>query len=129
LTPQVWTLVPEWPKPLTSLNDRLHWAVVKKATLRCKEWAMNAATEALIPPLEHCIVEMYWTVPDQRVRDAENSMLDFKAICDGLKDAGIVPDDVPKYMTKLMPVIEYVKGQKGVRVVVTGTPKPVVDTL
>lgn len=124
-----WTLVAPWPKPLTSLNDRLHWAVVKKATLRCRDWAMDTATAELIPPLEHCIVEMIWTVPDKRVRDEENSMLDFKAICDGLVNAGIVPDDVPKYMTKLMPVIEYVKGAKGVRVNITGDPVPVVDTL
>lgn len=124
---RTWTLVADWPKPRTSLNDRLFWAVVKKETLICKEWAMNAATAALIPRLEHCIVEMVWTVPDRRVRDAENPMLDFKAICDGLKDAGIVPDDVPKYMTKLMPRIEYVKGEKRVEIVITGT--PVVDTL
>lgn len=119
---QTWTLVPEWTKPLTSLNDRLHWAVVKKSTLRCKNFAMDAATAALIPPLEHCIVEMVWTVPNQRVRDEENSMLDFKAICDGLVDAGIVPDDIPKWMTKLMPRIQYVKGESKVEVIVTGTP-------
>lgn len=127
---ETWTLTPEWPKPLTSLNDRLHWAVVKKATLRCKEFAMNSATAALIPPLEHCIVEMVWTVPDRIHRDEENPMLDFKAICDGLVNAGVVPDDIPKYMTKLMPRIEYVKGEKRVEVIITGTPvDPERDTL
>jgi len=126
---QTWTLVPEWDHPLDSMNARPHWAVRAKSTARTREWAMNAATEALIPPLEHGIVEMVWTVPTKTRRDEENPMYDYKAICDGLVDAGVLPDDIPKYMTKLMPVIEYIKGQKGVRVVVTGTPAPVVDTL
>jgi hypothetical protein len=31
-----------------------------------------------------------------------------KALCDGLVDAEVVPDDVPEYMQKLMPAIRYV---------------------
>lgn len=119
---QTWTLVPEWPKPLQSMNDRPHWAVKAKAIARCREWAMNAATAALIPPLQHCIVEMVWTVPDRKRRDEENPMYDFKAICDGLVDAGVTPDDIPKWMTKLMPRIEYVKGEARVEVIITGDP-------
>lgn len=122
-----WILVPEWTKPLQSMNDRLHWAAARKLTDRCKEWAMNAATEALIPPLQHCVVEMVWTVPDLKRRDAENPMPDFKAICDGLVNAGVVPDDIPKWMTKLMPRIEYVKGMSRVTIIITGDPVPVLD--
>ena len=40
---------------------------------------------------------------DRKRRDEENPMYDFKSYCDGLVDAGVVPDDIPKYMTKLMP--------------------------
>lgn len=83
---------------------------------------MNAATAALIPPLVHCIVEMIWTVPDRKRRDEENPVATLKPVCDGLVDAGIVPDDVPLYMTKPMPRIEYVKGRKGVLFIVTGEP-------
>jgi hypothetical protein len=39
-----------------------------------------------------------------------------------LVDAGVTPDDIPKWMTKLMPRIEYVKGEARVEVIVTGTP-------
>lgn len=117
-----WVLSPEWDHPLDSMNARPFWAVRAKSTERNRSWATNAAVAALIPPLEHCIVEMVWTVPDRKVRDAENPMYDLKAVCDGLKDAGIVPDDVPKYMTKLIPRIEYVKGEQRVEYIVTGTP-------
>lgn len=122
---EVWTLIPEWTETLDSMNARPHWAVRAKSTERNRQWAMNAATAALIPPLEHAIVEMVWTVPTRLRRDAENPMYDFKAMCDGLVDAGILPDDVPKYMTKLMPRVEYVKGEKRVELIITGT---VVDT-
>lgn len=117
--------MPEWPKPLDSMNARPHWAVRAKSTLRNREWATNAAVAALIPPLEHCIVEMVWTVPTKTRRDEENPMYDFKAVCDGLVDAGVVPDDVPQYMTKLMPRIEYVKGEQRVEFLITGMPSGV----
>jgi crossover junction endodeoxyribonuclease RusA len=122
MSTHTWTLLADWDKPLTSLNDRLHWAVVKQATLRCKAWAQDGATAQLIPPLSHCIVEMVWVVPDRRVRDEENPILDFKAACDGLVNAGVVPDDKPGYMTKLMPRIEYIKGEKRVFLLITGEP-------
>ena len=122
VTTETWTLVPEWSHPLDSMNARPHWAVRSKSTDRNRQWAMNAATAALIPPLEHCIVEMVWTVPDRKRRDEENPMYDFKAICDGLVDAGVVPDDIPQWMTKLMPKIAYQKGIARVEVIVTGAP-------
>ena len=121
MTAATWTLIPEWHKPLMSMNDRPHWAVRAKSIKRCRQWAMNAATAALIPPLDHCIVEMVWTVPDRKRRDAENPMYDLKSYCDGLVDAGVAQDDIPQYMTKLMPRIEYVRGQRGVAVIITGT--------
>jgi len=107
------------------MNARPHWAVRAKSTERNRTWAMNAATAALIPPLEHCIVEMVWTVPDQKRRDAENPMYDMKAFCDGLVDAGVVPDDIPRWMTKLIPRIEYAKGERRLEYLVTGTPSGV----
>lgn len=56
-------------------------------------------------------VGLVWVVPDKRRRDAENPVPTLKALCDGLVDAGLVPDDTPEFMEKLMPVIVYVKGE------------------
>lgn len=119
---ETWTLVPPWSKPPLSMNDRTHWAVHAKKTAECREWALDAAVAALVPPLVHCIVEMVWYVPDRRRRDEENPVASFKPVCDGLVDAQVVPDDVPKYMTKLMPRVEYRKGDSGVEIVITGEP-------
>jgi Holliday junction resolvase RusA-like endonuclease len=62
------------------------------------------------PAVGRVEVTMIWTVKDRRRRDAENPVSTLKALCDGLVDAGIVPDDTPEFMVKHMPVIRYVKG-------------------
>lgn len=126
MTPQTWTFryPQQWPQPLMSMNDRgKHWGGKAGKTAQVRRWAGLAAVSLLrIPCLEHCTVEMVWTVRDKRRRDEENPMPDYKAFCDGMVDAGIVPDDTPQWMTKLMPRIEYVKGQCAVRFLVTGIP-------
>ena len=53
---------------------------------------------------------MTWVVKDRRRRDDENPVSTLKALCDGLVDAGIVPDDTREFMVKNMPVIDYRKG-------------------
>lgn len=124
LTPEVWVLVPDWTTPPLSLNDSVgHWAPRAKKIAACRTWAALAVLEALIPPLRHAVVQMFWTVPTKTHRDAENPVATLKPVCDGLVDGGIVPEDTPEWMTKFMPVIEYVKGQAGVRFEVSGVPK------
>lgn len=123
--PQVWVFTyPDlWPKPLMSLNDRgQHWAGKAAKTAQVRTWACAMALADSVPALSHCVVEMVWTVPDKRRRDAENPVPDLKAFCDGMVDAGVTPDDVPEWMTKLMPRIEYVKGVSVVRFEVSGVP-------
>lgn len=69
---------------------------------------------------EHVTVTLIWTVKDKRRRDTENPVATLKPICDGLVDAGLVPDDTPNWMTKHMPVIEYAPDKTpGVRITVT----------
>lgn len=122
ILPTVWTLTPDWLKPPLSLNDRGHWAVHAKKTAMVRDWACFAVTEHLIPPLRHCTVEMIWIVPDLTRRDAENPVATLKPFCDGLVDGGLVPDDVPSWMTKVMPAIEFVRGQRGLRFEISGVP-------
>lgn len=101
-----WTLHLPWKSPPLTLNQRMHWAVKARLT---KEVRLIAKVKARgIPDLERCSVELVWYVTDKRRRDADNPVLTLKALCDGLVDAEIVPDDTPEYMTKLPVRIEYV---------------------
>lgn len=92
-----------WPRPLLSANDRLHWAVKARRTKTIRD--MTAVLARKVAPAEHVTVQLVWTVRDHRRRDEDNTYPTFKAMCDGLVDAGVVPDDTPQFMTKLGPVI------------------------
>jgi crossover junction endodeoxyribonuclease RusA len=115
-----WTLVAPWPKPPLSMNQRRHWAPKARDVATCRSWAAWAARAARIPSLTHTTVELVWYVPDKRRRDEDNATETLKPLCDGLVDAGVVPDDTPQWMTKLMPRIEYRRGAGGVELLVTG---------
>lgn len=56
--------------------------------------------------LEHCVAQYVWYVPNRIRRDEDNIVLSAKPLFDGLVDFGLVPDDTPEHMTKLMPLIE-----------------------
>jgi Holliday junction resolvase RusA-like endonuclease len=90
------------------MNQRLHRMQEAKLTAMVRQAAANAF--ATFPPSQRVDVTMTWEVADRRRRDAENPVATLKALCDGLVDAGIVPDDTPEYMVKHMPVIRYEKG-------------------
>lgn len=54
---------------------------------------------------EHCTVTLVWAPGDNRRRDVDNFVPTLKAAADALIDAGVVPDDTPRWMTKRMPTI------------------------
>lgn len=89
-----------WGKPPLSLNDRVHWAKKAKLTAEMREVTGWLARAARIPKLEKISVTLIWYVKDERGRDTDNPVLTAKAVYDGLVDAGVVPDDTPKYMRK-----------------------------
>ena len=92
-------------KPL-SLNGREHWRV---KALRVKE-VRNAAAlltrAAAVPALQHISVELHYTPRDKRRRDPLNLVATLKPIEDGIVDAGVIPDDIPTYLTSVMPIID-----------------------
>lgn len=104
------------------MNQRMHWHQRRLLASRVRTDARVITRAAAVPPMQHVTVEMVWIVPDKRRRDADNPVLTSKSWCDGMVDAGIVPDDTPQWMTKLMPRIEYVKGKSAVTFFVTGIP-------
>lgn len=108
---QSWLILFDYERPPLTANQRLHWR--KKADLTRKVRAVSAAETAHIPPLGKCRVQLVWLVTDKRRRDVDNVVPTLKAMCDGLVDAGIVPDDTPEFMEKLMPVISQVDKSYG----------------
>lgn len=93
-------------RPPLSENQRFgHWAQKAKLVRAVRSEAKLRAKHLKIGPLDGCTVELHYQPRDKRRRDADNLIPTLKALCDGLVDAGIVPDDTPDYMTKKMPKI------------------------
>lgn len=99
------TLTFPWTSPPLTANQRFHWR--KKADITRKVRAAAKTAAGGIASIDKIRVGMTWVVRTQHRRDTDNTVPTLKALCDGLVDAGIVPDDVPEYMVKTMPEIRY----------------------
>ncbi|MDH6277494.1 crossover junction endodeoxyribonuclease RusA [Aurantimicrobium minutum] len=108
---QSWLINFPYERPPLTSNQRMHWG--QKMTLTRKVRRVAAKESAHIPALGKCRVQLVWLVLDNRRRDVDNVVPTLKAMCDGLVDAGLVPDDTPEYMMKLMPVIHKVDREFG----------------
>jgi hypothetical protein len=95
----------EWTKAPLSLNYRLH--KMQEATIVKRIRGEMADRGRALPAMPRCDVVLTWVVNDRRKRDEENVVPVLKALCDGLVDAGVVPDDTPVFMVKHMPVIRF----------------------
>jgi crossover junction endodeoxyribonuclease RusA len=95
-----WRIKLPWERPPLSLNDRLHWRPERKLKIEIREAAHWLAKGNKIPPLQRVRVTLEWVVPDERIRDIDNPIATYKCLADGLVNAGVVPDDNPKYMDK-----------------------------
>lgn len=100
MTWELWINVPAmW------MNEREHWARKAEKTKAHRTAVHMLARSAKIPALEHCVVELTLYPKIRRRRDADGLVATLKPQADGLVDAGIVVDDTPAFMTKLMPII------------------------
>lgn len=95
-------------RPPLNANQRLHWA--RKAEITRNLRSVSAHKVCAFPPCNRIEVDLIWFVKDKRRRDVDNLLPTFKAMCDGIVDAGIVTDDTPEFMVKNMPQIKYVDG-------------------
>ena len=102
----------DWHRPPLNANQRLHWAAKAKLTRTIRQTVEGTARRAFMDPFEHVTVQLTWVVTDKRRPDSDNIYPTFKAMCDGLVDAGIVPDDTPQYMDKRAPLIRHEPGGK-----------------
>ncbi len=95
-----------WTTPPLSMNDRHHWAAKARITRDIRETTRILAIAHHIPRnLDHVTVSLHYAPKTNRRINADNLSATLKPCCDGLVDHGLVPDDEPRYMAKLMPVI------------------------
>lgn len=100
-----WEFEFPWKSPPLHLNQRMHHMAHAKKVAELR--ALAHAKARNLPTMTRCRVELIWVVNTHTRRDDENPVPTLKALCDGLVDAGIVPDDTNEYMVKLMPSIRY----------------------
>lgn len=100
-----------WTKPPLSLNYRMHR--MQAANLTKEIRGLMHAKARHLPEMERCRVELVWYVNTRTRRDDENPVPTLKALCDGLVDAEVVPDDTHEYMVKAMPRIVYRPKKEG----------------
>lgn len=95
--------------PLTE-NQRMHHMARARTVKEVR--ALGRLLGSQMRGCGHVEVLLEWWVPDNRKRDEDNIVPTLKALCDGLVDAGVVPDDTPEYMTKRMPRIHFERGAR-----------------
>ena len=86
-----------WTKAPLSLNYRMH-PMQEAKIVRQLRTDMHAMARHM-PDLDRCEVTLVWVVAPA-----------LKALCDGLVDAEVVPDDTHVFMVKNMPIIRYESG-------------------
>ena len=96
-----------WTAPPLNLNQRGHWQTRARKIREVRHAACVLAKASPLGrhPVGKVRVTLHYIPRDRRTRDEENSVPTLKACCDGLVDAGLVPDDAPAYMEKPMPVL------------------------
>lgn len=97
-------------KPL-SLNARQHWRAQARDKATVRRAAARAAAAVGIPACARIAVELHYEPRDRRRRDAINLVATLKPVEDGLVDAGVVPDDVARYVRPTMPVLDRPSGR------------------
>lgn len=95
-----------WETPPLSLNDRHPNPIVQaKEVAAVRESAGWAAKGARLGSHDRVRVTLHYRPLRRGRRDVDNLVGTLKPVCDGLVDAGLVKDDTPEFMEKVMPVI------------------------
>jgi crossover junction endodeoxyribonuclease RusA len=108
-------------RPWTA-NDRVHWRTRALYTRTIRESVAWVAKSLHIGPQAHITVGLHYQPGDSRRRDAPNLTTSQKPSVDGLRDAGIVPDDTAEFVTELMPVIHPGKNRRALWLEIEATP-------
>lgn len=79
--------------PILNANDRVHYRSRSKITEQLRSEACKAARALPFMPFGKVRIRCIFRAPDNRRRDVSNLFPSFKAIIDGLVDAGVIKDD------------------------------------
>jgi hypothetical protein len=102
-----WVLRLPWPKPPITLNTHWRaWQARWRAEQTIAATSALLAAHARIPACQRIHVQLVWVPRLNRTRDEDNPIATLKPLIDGLKKAGVVPDDNPKHVTWDRPRIE-----------------------
>lgn len=93
------TIVLEPPCDLINANSRLHHHAKAKLTRIWRAAAKEAAHELGPIHFERAHIVISYRFPTNHRREVSNLQPTSKAICDGLVDARVVPDDSDDYVT------------------------------
>lgn len=106
MTDPTWVIRLPWTTPPLTANQRHgHWAKKAAIVRTVRGTSCVLARQHRIPSAAAIRVTLTYHPRRDGRRDAENLVDTLKALCDGLVDAGIVPDDTPDLMVKDMPHI------------------------
>lgn len=90
---------------MLSLNDRDHHMVAYKKKKLWMDAALTLTQAAKVPPCRRIRVELHFTPAQERIRDTDNLVAMLKPIVDGIKRAGVVPDDDERYVQREWPKV------------------------
>jgi crossover junction endodeoxyribonuclease RusA len=79
--------------PLLNANDRTHHMTRAKRTAMIRAEAYKAAKAQPFLPFGKVRIRCIYRAPDNRKRDVVNLYPSFKAVIDGIVDAGVIKDD------------------------------------
>lgn len=84
---------------LVNANDRMHWARKARIVRELRKAGWACARKARVPRLDRVRVTVEYQPPTaSRARDAGNWAPTGKALIDGCRDAGVLPDDNSKHV-------------------------------
>ena len=89
------------PAGLLNMNQRGHWVPRYRRTKEIRGLVAVLARAYLEPVACRQAVTATYQWPDNRRRDAENWAPTTKACIDGLRDAGILPDDDKRWVASV----------------------------
>jgi len=84
--------------PLLTSNQRMNHMASARVTRQLRGEATILAKAAKIPLLKRVHVYAYVIPPDRRKRDPANWYPSVKACVDGIRDAGVIPDDDAEHL-------------------------------
>ena len=98
----VWVIkLPYTAPPLTLNTINQHWRKLWEKAKEVKRDAFFLAKAEQIPPQQRISVTLVYWPGSNAVHDADNMALTVKPLIDGLRQAGVVPDDRGRHVVQV----------------------------